>query len=107
VSGKVQLARYIYMTVAYIAQITVNGFSFMKEFHTWHLSIQAVDAKPRFARTGCNFAEKSHAISVRISLDVFSNVPVLHPRIDLQLRACSEYRRSGGHDILNERRRLS
>jgi hypothetical protein len=79
----------------------------MKEFHTWHLSIQAVDTKPGLARTRCDFAEKTHTISVRISLDVLSDVPVFHQRIDLQWRACSEHRRRSGHDILNKRRRQS
>ena len=74
-------------TAAYIAQITVNDAPFMKEVHTWHLLMEAVDTKPGFARTRCNFAEKSHAISVLMSLDIFSHVPVLHPRVDLQVGA--------------------
>jgi hypothetical protein len=73
---------------AYIAQITVNDVSFMKKFHTWHLSTLAVDTKPSLGRTRCNFAEKSYMISVRISLNVLSYVPVLHPRIDLQSLIC-------------------
>jgi hypothetical protein len=95
------------MMAAYITQITMNDFAFMKEFHAWHLSIQAIDAKPGFARTRCNFAEKTQTIRVQISLNVLSHVPIFHQRIDLQLRACSEHRRRGGHDILNKQRHQS
>ena len=90
-------------TAAHIAQITVNNVSSMKEFYTWHLSIQDVGIKQGFARTGCSFTEESHAINVRISPDVFPDVPVLQPWIDLQLRACSKHRHLGGHDLLNKR----
>jgi hypothetical protein len=68
--------------------------------------MRAIDTKPSFAPTRCNFAKNSHAISIRIFLDVFSDVSVLHPWIDLQLRAYSEHRHRGGHDILNKRRHL-
>jgi len=76
----------------------------MKEFHTQILSIQVIDTKPGAQRTRCNFTEKAHAISARIPPEVFSDVPVLYPRIriDLRGRACLEHCHSRRRDILNK-----
>jgi hypothetical protein len=69
--------------------------------------MSVVDAKPCFARTRCNFAEKTQTIGSRIFPDVISDVPVLHPRTDLNHeRVSSEHRYLGKRDKLNKQYHL-